>query len=238
MPRRGPAVHPSRSTARRAAMGTRPAARPAMPATLDHLVVAAADLAAGVAHVAARLGVTPAPGGRHALMGTHNALLGLGPGCYLEVIAVDPEAPPPDRPRWFGLDHARVRAALAARPRLLHWVARCHDLDAARDGLPWAAGTPLAMARGAYRWCIAVPDDGALPLDGVAPTLIRWDGEHPAASLADAGCRLARLELAHPESTTLGAALARLGLDVGVAYAPAPALRAEIVTPAGPRWLD
>ena len=29
------------------------------------------------------------PGGKHAFMGTHNCLLGLGPGFYLEVIAID-----------------------------------------------------------------------------------------------------------------------------------------------------
>ena len=36
------------------------------------------------------LGATPAPGGHHPLMGTHNQLLSLGPGEYLEVIAIDP----------------------------------------------------------------------------------------------------------------------------------------------------
>lgn len=36
--------------------------------------------------------------------GTHNRCLGMEDGIYLEVIAVDPEAPPPSRPRWFGLD--------------------------------------------------------------------------------------------------------------------------------------
>ena len=61
-------------------------------ATLDHLVVAANNLEAGVHHVIEALGVEPAPGGRHDYMNTHNAVLRLGPKTYLEIIAVDPDA--------------------------------------------------------------------------------------------------------------------------------------------------
>ena len=79
---------------------------------LDHLVIAAANLAEGCDWVEARLGVAVAGGGRHASMGTHNALWGLG-DCYLEVIAVDPQGARPDRPRWFGFDDREVAARLA-----------------------------------------------------------------------------------------------------------------------------
>ena len=79
-----------------------------MPQTrLDHLVVAAASLAEGCAWVEARLGVASPGGGRHANMGTHNALWSLG-GSYIEVIAVEPGGTRPERPRWFGLDDPRV----------------------------------------------------------------------------------------------------------------------------------
>ena len=42
---------------------------------LDHLVVACRSLDAGRAWCEATFGVAPQPGGRHALMGTHNLLL-------------------------------------------------------------------------------------------------------------------------------------------------------------------
>ena len=72
---------------------------------LDHLAVSAADLAVGTARIEDLFGVRLAPGGKHPDMGTHNRLLSLGPGLYLEVIAIDAAAPPPDRPRWFDLDN-------------------------------------------------------------------------------------------------------------------------------------
>jgi hypothetical protein len=49
---------------------------------LDHLVVAARSLDEGAQYVADTLGVTPADGGRHPGMGTHNRLLGLWGGIY------------------------------------------------------------------------------------------------------------------------------------------------------------
>ena len=91
---------------------------------LDHLVVAARTLGEGAAWLEARLGVSLQPGGRHAHFGTHNRLLGLG-DCYLEVIAVDPDAPPPPSPRWFELDTLRLDT-----PRLIHWIVGVPDLDA------------------------------------------------------------------------------------------------------------
>ena len=66
-----------------------------MNAALDHLVLACDELGAGVEYLAQLTGVTPQPGGKHPTMGTHNAVLRLGPRTYLELIAIDPEAPKP-----------------------------------------------------------------------------------------------------------------------------------------------
>ncbi|MBC7940386.1 MAG: VOC family protein, partial [Chitinophagaceae bacterium] len=97
---------------------------PLSTALVDHLVVAATSLDQGVAWCEATLGVTPGPGGKHALMGTHNRLLKIStetfPNCFLEIIAIDPDAPPPGRARWFGLDGLD----LSSGPRLVTFVAR------------------------------------------------------------------------------------------------------------------
>ena len=160
-----------------------------MARALDHLIVAARDLDEGAAYLRERLGVDMVPGGKHATMGTHNRVLSLGPGVYLEVIAIDPDAPAPASPRWMALDAAGMRALLDRGPALIHWVERTDDLEGEARGL----GTTFeirSFERGPYRWRMALPRDGSLPGRGLQPTLIQWEGMHPADRLPDAGCRL------------------------------------------------
>ena len=78
-------------------------------ATLDHLVLAATSLADGIDYVASLTGATPQPGGKHVAMGTHNALLRVGPRLYLAIIATDPAGVVPARPRWFNSATSRSR---------------------------------------------------------------------------------------------------------------------------------
>jgi len=205
-------------------------------ATLDHLVVAADVLELGEDYVESRLGVRPHRGGKHAAMGTHNSVLGLGPRSYLEVIAVDPEAVEPERPRWFDLDRPEMRKLLAQGPRLIHWVVRCDDIESARAHAGYDAGVVYPMSRGAYRWRITIPRDGRLPGEGLLPTLIEWsDAFHPADSLPDSGIRIAALAGAHPEPALIRAPLAALGLTatLPVTYNKTPRLAAMLRTPRG-----
>jgi len=199
---------------------------------LDHLAVTCGDLDEGVAAVEAALGVALSPGGRHDHMGTHNRLLSLGPGLYLEVIASDPAAPKPAWPRWFDLD------SRSGPPRLTHWICRVDDLAAALSAAPEGAGAVTDLARGAFRWRMAVPETGRLPFDDTFPALIEWRaGGHPADNLPDAGCRLRRLTVTHPQAADLAASLGLQDARVVFAEGPAKMLTAEIDTPMGPRML-
>jgi hypothetical protein len=182
---------------------------------IDHLVVAARDLESGTRWLQDRLGVAPVPGGAHVAMSTHNRLLKLAGGdrLYLELIAIDPTAIPPSRPRWFGLDDPELQARLAVRPHLIHWVARSDDLA---HEATLAHGEILAMQRGDYRWRITVPADGNLPADGHLPTLIQWDVPfHPAERLPESGCALLTLDTSTPGglSAILDTPLGRIVLD-------------------------
>ncbi len=200
---------------------------------LDHIAVAGRELAAAVAHAEAALDVRVPAGGAHPLMATHNHLLGLGGDCYLEVVAPDPSARA-SRPRWFGLDDA------PAVPRLATWIARTDDLEAALARLPPVMGRPVRATRGALEWLISVPDDGALPFGGAMPTLIQWPvGVAPARGMPDAGCRLLRLEVAHPQADAIRDLLAGMLDDARVVFSAAPevALRAVVATPGGERVL-
>lgn len=201
---------------------------------LDHLAVSANSLADGVAAVEQALGVPLAGGGEHPLMGTHNRLLGLG-DVYLEVIAINPDAPPPAHPRWFDLD------GFDAPPQLTNWICRTDDLQAAIAVSPDGVGAPVALARGDLRWQMAVPADGILPFDNAYPALIQWDGAaHPAARLEDVGCRLRRFEITHPEAEALKTALGLKLTDprVTINQGSRIAYRAEIDTPHGVRVLE
>jgi hypothetical protein len=209
----------------------------------DHLVLAARDLDAGAAWLERRLGVALAAGGRHDRMGTHNRLLRLGETFYLELIAIDPTAPAPNRQRWFALDDPR-QALPPDRPRLIHWVARSDDVTSAANTSAEALGDILPMARGDYRWRITVPPDGHLPAGGLVPTLIQWDvAFHPASRLPEVGCRLMKLEGFHPQPARIRAALAALDLEARLDVHSCggdelPQLVAYILTPQGLVELD
>jgi hypothetical protein len=203
---------------------------------LDHLVVAAQSLAAGVSWVEERLGVPAMPGGKHAAMGTHNALVGLGPRCYLEVIAIDSGAHAPARARWFDLDEPRMRARLAEGPALVHWVVRTRHIDDDVAAAGVDSGDILTMHRGDFAWRIAVARDGHLEARGLVPTLIQWSTpEHPADRLPDHGVRLVTLAGEHPEPAPVRVVLARLGLSdtLKVTFGQSPRLAAMLRTPRG-----
>jgi len=168
---------------------------------LDHLVVGAATLEEGVAWCERVLGVTPGPGGKHALMGTHNRLLNISgplhPRAYLEIIAIDPEAPPPGRARWFDLDQPALRERLAAGPGLIHWVSRVPNLDAALAnwrGEGVDAGEPVEASRGNLRWRIALREDGRRLRREALPVLIEWGVAHPADGMPVSGVQLLGFE--------------------------------------------
>ena len=199
--------------------------------TLDHFAVAAPTLAAASAHVEAALGVEMQPGGAHQVFGTHNRLLGLADGLYLEAIAIDPEATPERSPRWFDLDRFTGAA------RISNWICRSDDLAATLAALPVDAGAPVALTRGDLRWQMAVPASGALPYDNCFPALMQWQGPHPAPRLTQQGCALRRLVISHPDAPALRDLLPLT--DPKVVFEPGPpAILAEIDTPHGLRQLS
>ena len=216
-----------------------------MSAQLDHLVVLATTLDDGVTWCEATLGLTPGPGGQHALMGTHNRLFSIAsatyPLAYFEIIAIDPAAPAPARRRWFDLDDADVQARLRREgPQLAHWVARVPDATSAvatLQGLGIDRGEVIAASRptpqGLLQWQITVRADGQRLYDGTLPTLIQWGAVHPATAMPASGVTLLSFDLQHPQANTLASACQALDLP-GMPVQPGPAwLRARLQTPKG-----
>jgi hypothetical protein len=206
-----------------------------MPSCLDHIVVVAQSLSSGAALVEQSLGFLPGSGRKHPHMGTHNLLLSLGPTVYLEVVAIDPDAPPVARPRWFGLDDLQAEAAA----RLGAWVATTDDIHAHTSP---ALGVVEQMEREGLTWQMTSTADGQPPLSGAAPLLIqRATHVHLASRLADVGLRLRCLRIQHPRPDDVAQVLAHMALAdaprVALTQGAVVVLVAEIETPAGVRWL-
>ncbi|GAA6182327.1 VOC family protein [Shimia sp. NS0008-38b] len=200
--------------------------------TLDHLAVAGGSLAEAVAHVEAALGVPMGPGGEHAHFGTHNQLIGLADGLYLEAISANPAVGALPYPRWFDLDR------FAGAPRLSNWICRSDDLDADLALIEADAGKSVALSRGDLRWRMAVPGTGVLPYDNRFPALIQWDvAVTPAEILPASGVALIRLEVAHPEAEALRKLVALDDPRV-VFVSGASEVRATFETPHGRRVLQ
>jgi len=208
----------------------------AASAELDHLIVGAATLTAGIAFVERLTGVAPVPGGKHVTMGTHNALLRLNDRAYLEVIAVDPDGTKPPHPRWFDLDDVALQGELAERPQLIAWAARTSDIDRAISACDMALGTIRSFERGGYRWRLTVPDDGRRPAKGVVPALIQWDvPAHPTDQLPSSNVVIVDLAASLPDPAPARTALTALGLSdrMRVSYDREARLVAMLRTPRG-----
>lgn len=198
---------------------------------VDHIAISGETLASARAHVEDALGVALQDGGEHDVFFTHNALLGLEDGLYLEAIAVNPDAPTPARPRWFDLDR------FSGTPRLTNWICRSDALDADLAGLEADMGAPVDLRRGDLHWRMAVPESGVLPYDNIAPALIEWQTPlHPSQKLAPSGVRLLRLTLRHPQAEALSALLSPILCDDRIAFDVGdPGMAAEFATPDGLR---
>lgn len=217
---------------------------------IDHLVVMADTLDAGTAWCQRTLGVTPAAGGEHPLMGTHNRLINVSgdahPRAYLEVIAINTgavSARPAGAARWFDMDNADLQLQVRRQgPQLIHWVASVPDVAAGHAALSARGidcGEILSASRatslGLLQWQITVRRDGRRLMDGCLPTLIQWADRHPCYSLPASGVELQSLRLEHPDAPALTGACASVGLGprLDIATAPVPRIHATLSTPRG-----
>lgn len=200
-------------------------------ASFDHIILGCEDLETGITELTERLGAPPSGRGKHAMMSTWNALWNMGEA-YLELVAIDPAAPDPGRPRWFGLDDPAMQARLAERVGLITWAV-AGPLEPILAAAPAGLGPAEAFARDDLTWRVAVPVAGAPLLDGAFPLTLHWTGGlHPAKRLPDAGIRCLRFDVRHKEAAAITRAIGEVGPPVSVAVGDV-ALTAEIEGPGG-----
>lgn len=226
-----------------------------MNSQIDHLVVMASTLDAGVAWCEATLGITPSAGGEHEKYGTHNRLFKIAspkhPLAYFEIIAINPDAAPSKRSnvaRWFDMDDKALQKAVAQEPRLITFVASTDDIKAARHALriqEIERGQIVHASRksnkGTLNWQITVREDGERLFNGCLPTLIQWGKPdateplrlHPRNSLPRSGVTLQSIAISHPSGPKLQAAYEAIGLkDIAIETGPAN-ITASLQTPKG-----
>lgn len=231
-----------------------------MKTQIDHLVVVAQTLELGVQWCEAKMGITPGPGGEHALYGTHNRLFKIAtptnPLAYLEIIAINPKAlrsANAPTQRWFDMDDAALQAAIATEPHLVHFVASTSDIQAARaalkaQGIDRGPAVPASRhsRRGLLQWQTTVREDGQRLFNGALPTLIQWGKPdaaeplrlHPRNSLPRSGVTLQAIAVTHPTAVKLQAAYEAIGLT-GIAVETGPAnISVTLHTPKGIVTLD
>jgi hypothetical protein len=205
---------------------------------LDHIIWACHDLQHAVRHFEALTGVRPQYGGRHASGLTHNALVGLGGRCYLELLA-------PAEPTAIH-DDAWAQFARAARePRLFTYCMR--------SPLPLDELAPLAASLGCRGGSVAgngrtTPEGIHLrwqwfgpslePFGRAFPFFIDWlDSPHPAESFAEvqphAAIRLARFAVGLPAAAALRQALIPLTSPVETYVAAGLEFELRLDTPRG-----
>ena len=244
----------------------------ALKSQIDHIVVVAHTLEQGVAWCEATLGITPEAGGEHPQFGTHNCLFKIAtpnyPLAYFEIIAIKNIATKAvntpaiakntsinkdlktkdSKARWFDMDDAALRAAVAKTPRLVHFVAQMDDIQAARaalNALGMDRGSAVEASRhtrkGRLNWKITVRDDGQRLFNGALPSLIQWgktsEAEplrlHPRNTLPRSGVSLYSVAISSPSAEKLQEAYSAMGL-VGVSLTLGePNLTVTLKTPKG-----
>jgi Glyoxalase-like domain len=204
---------------------------------LDHLVYGVPDLDRGVRDFESITGVRPVPGGRHSGYGTANYLVGLGSGRYLEIIGIDPDAPPMQGRRLFGIRSDQPTG-------LVTWAVRTHDIDGAVDSAREAGydpGAPTDFARETatgetLRWRLT--PDTIEASGGLTPFLIDWGhSPHPTRG-GLTQLELTSFRLAGPQPERTRSELAALSVTDPVTLATRPTMRAVLTTPLGPVTLD
>ena len=194
---------------------------------LDHVILSATSLTRGIDEFTRLTGIVPKRGGQHPGRGTENALVSLGQGHYLEILA----------PILPSSDSTSMRAAGELIP--VGWALHTRALDSLiaklrAAGLPISDPTPgsrLTPDSTLLQWRTATVRGPGLEL---APFFIEWSASTPHPSTTSpAGCSLAALELTIPDSTPLQAFFRVVGYRVEVRAGSPAAGRLVLDCPRG-----
>ena len=166
----------------------------------------------------------------------HNALIALGGGTYLEIMA----------PRNTGMTEGPwIDAISDGHPHIVDFAERVTDRFAGLKSRAGAAGARFGTVRPMGR---VRPDGGRLdwellnfegrPFDGIVPFFIDWLGSRPHPSESSpSGVTIESFFVAHPRAEELGNLYRGLGIDVPVLASDRPERVLLLKTPKGRVYL-
>ena len=196
---------------------------------LDHFVIGIHDLEVGIRAFEELTGVRAAYGGEHPALGTHNALVSLGPREYLEILA-----PRPGARVSSGFAQAVGRETLT--PILMALASE--DVRAVHQAVTEAGyqaddvstGSRVTPQGDHIRWSMFMMR-GHRPTG--APFFLEWSPEtvHPSETNPP-GCSVASFRLTTPDHGPVARLLDVVGFDVPV-DAGDPCLSVTLHTPRG-----
>lgn len=198
---------------------------------IDHVIVAIDTLERGIALLREATGLTPVFGGAHPGRGTQNAILSLGSGSYLELLAPNPsDAQGPRMVQMFA-------AARNLTPS--GWALAAPDVDsvralALRRGLPAGAVAPGARTRpdgSTLRWRTLNPWGWN---NALLPFFIEWQASSPHPSReSPTGCTLTSITLRSAAADSLRQLFNRIAVPAQVEPAARDAMSIVLSCPKG-----
>jgi hypothetical protein len=197
-------------------------------AQVDHILLGIDDLGRGMEQFEKLTGVRPVQGGKHP-RGTHNALVSLGDGTYLEILALQPNVAPPEE--YEGLKQLHTLTPIG-------WAVSSKDSTQLRNRLTSAgmavtessAGSRTTPAGSTLSWQTFGLQEGF----DEAPFFIVWSPQsaHPSTT-SPTGCKLQHWRVAGPHLKNLELLRSALELRIDVAEAPSTSLRLSLRCPKG-----
>ena len=203
---------------------------------IDHLILGINDLDRGIELFAQKTGITPRFGGHHPDLGTHNALVSLGNGAYLEILAPKDKSVPTKAP-FNGLENFNQLTPCG-------WAITVSDIDIIIDELSGLGSKVMGPVPGSrkssegitlqWRAAFIQSDDGPT----INPFFSNWSELtiHPSIT-EPGGCTLNDFEISGSEDEPLIKLLRSMSLNFrltpSVDTPPATLLGLSLHSPAG-----
>jgi len=200
---------------------------------IDHLVYCVHDLDSTLIRFKEMYGIDLVIGGKHLNHGTQNALVNLGDGCYLEILAVDKNNTVDSSKVWMGLNHLTDE-------KMTRWALKSNDIQKEIDFVN-AYDTDLGKVQAGKRektdgsmleWKMTVPL--SYPEVELYPFFVDWSSSdaHPTDTLPEEG-NLLSLDFFHPEPQQMESHFSALGLNIKVSKHEFVKITASIEGPKG-----